>query len=329
MHPHLKNPPKNPRIVAWEITRRCNLRCIHCRADACEAQYENEFSTEECFRTIDTLAAFSKPMIIMTGGEPMMRPDIYEITRYATDKGLRVVMAPCGHLLTAETSQKLKDAGVMAISISLDAATAEKHNAFRGIPEAYEKTLAGLETAKAVGIPFQINTTVSKNNIDELPEILARSIELGASAQDFFFLVPTGRGKGIADLALEPDQRDAALKWIAEQSITAPLNIRTTCAPQYKAIWETIAAEYKPDAAPRISGCMGGRGFVFLSHTGDLQPCGFLELDCGNLRNADFDFEKVYKTEPGFSAMRKTHPFGECPARCFAHTGSIDNQHTL
>ena len=318
----MHKPGQNPVIIAWEITRRCELKCRHCRGAARDCEYADEFSTEECFKTVDALAGFSKPMIILTGGEPLMRDDIFDVARYATDKGCRVVLATCGHLLTADVTAKLKDSGVMAISVSLDAATAEAHNAFRGVAGAYEKTLAGLELLKAAGIPFQINTTVSQLNVAELPALLEQAIQLGAATIDFFFLVPTGRGSEIASLALDPVERDRVLEWIAAQARTAPIRVKTTCAPQYK--------KFLSDLCPPTSdlsrndpfrGCMGGRGFVFISHTGILQPCGFLDLPCGDLRAAGFDFENLYRQADVFKNMRTLNPFAGCPARAFARTG--------
>lgn len=322
MHPEEKK--KNPRIVAWEITRRCELKCRHCRGAARDCDYAGEFSTEECFKTIDALAALSKPMIILTGGEPLMRDDIFDVARYATDAGCRVVLATCGHLLTAGVARKLKESGVMAVSVSLDAASAEKHDAFRGIPGAYEKTVAALDHLKAAGIPFQINTTVSTLNVDELPQILETATALGASTLDFFFLVPTGRGSEIAELALDPEARDRALEWIARQAESAPIRVKTTCAPQYKKYLNselrTLNSEQSRNGTFR--GCMGGRGFVFISHTGILQTCGFLDLPCGDLRQADYDFETLYKNSDVFQNMRTLNPFAGCPARAYARTGN-------
>jgi MoaA/NifB/PqqE/SkfB family radical SAM enzyme len=308
------SPTRNPSVVAWEITRRCELKCRHCRGAARDCDYADELSTEECFKAINALAEFSRPMIILTGGEPLMRADIFDVANYATEKGCRVVLATCGHLVTPDVAAKLKAVGVMAVSLSLDAAAAEAHDAFRGIPGAYEKTLAGLEHLKTAGIPFQINTTVSKLNAAELPQILARAIELGAATMDFFFLVPTGRGSGIADLALHPEARDLALEWIAAQAQTAPIRIKTTCAPQYK--------KFLPSATRPFMGCMGGRGFVFISHTGILQTCGFLDLPCGDLRAEDFDFETLYRNAEVFKNMRTLNPFAGCPARAYARTGN-------
>ncbi len=309
----MHKPGKNPSIVAWEITRRCELKCKHCRGAARDCDYADEFSTEECFKTINALAAFSKPMIILTGGEPLMRTDIFEIARYATDKGCRVVFATCGHLVTPDIAAKLKASGVMAVSVSLDAATAKAHDVFRGVEGAYEKTVAGLALLKAQEIPFQINTTVSKLNVNELPRILEKAIELGAATLDFFFLVPTGRGSEIADLALDPAERDRALEWISAQAKTSPIRVKTTCAPQYK--------KFLPVDGPPFRGCMGGRGFVFISHTGILQTCGFLDLPCGELRSCNFNFEKLYRESEVFNNMRTLNPFAGCPARAYAQTG--------
>ena len=319
---------KNPLIIAWEITRRCELKCRHCRGAARDCDYAGEFSTRECFKTIDALAAFSKPMIILTGGEPLMRNDIFDVARYATEQGCRVVLATCGHLLTAEIAAKLRVASVMAVSVSLDAATAEAHDAFRGVLGAYGKTLAGIELLKDAGIPFQINTTVSTLNVNELPQILEKVIELGASTMDFFFLVPTGRGSEIANMALEPADRDRALEWIASKAKTSPIRVKTTCAPQYKKFFTADLCPPTSDL-PRngtFHGCMGGRGFVFISHTGILQTCGFLDLPCGDLRTADFDFGKLYNESVVFKNMRTLNPFAGCPARAYAKSGDYMNK---
>jgi MoaA/NifB/PqqE/SkfB family radical SAM enzyme len=324
-------PTRNSKlIVAWEITRRCALKCRHCRGAARDCNYADELSTAECFITVDALADFSEPMIILTGGEPLMRPDIFDVARYAVEKGCRVVLATCGHLLTPENSAKLKESGIMAVSVSLDSAAAETHNAFRGIKGAYEKTLAGLDCLKKAGISFQINTTVSKLNVDELPALLAQAVALGAATIDFFFLVPTGRGAQMVDLALNPAERDRALEWIAAQAETAPIRIKTTCAPQYNKFLSSDLCPPSSDLSRNgtFRGCMGGRGFVFISHTGILQPCGFLDLPCGDLRAAGFDFETLYRNAAVFKNMRTLNPFAGCPARAYARTGDYLKEET-
>jgi radical SAM protein with 4Fe4S-binding SPASM domain len=348
-----------PRVIAWETTRRCALRCKHCRGSARDEDYGGELSTDECLKVIDSIAAFSKPILILTGGEPMARDDIYTLARHASDAGLRVVMAPCGHLITPETARKLKDVGVMAISISIDGATPEAHDAFRGVPGAYERTIQGLQHAIDAGIPFQINTTITKQNVDDLPAIHDLAVRLGAAKFDVFFLVPTGRGSALRDLALSPAESEAALKWVLEKSRTSPMSIKITCAPHSVRIWDELGGGTSSQAIPAVgghpgghpggppgghgrppmspaTGCMAGDGFVFISHTGILQPCGFLDVASGDLRSVDLDFQRAYRESTVFGALWDKGGYegkcgacefletcGGCRARAFAKTGDF------
>lgn len=328
------------------------LHCRHCRGAARDEDYAGELSTAECLRVVDAIAAFATPMLILTGGEPMTRPDIYDIARYATDKGLRVAMAPCGHLITAATARQIKNAGVKAISISIDGATSESHDAFRGVPGAFARTMQGLEHARAAGIPFQINTTVTKLNLSELPMILSKAIALGAIAFDVFFLVPTGRGAALAGLEITPDEYERALEWIARTAEDAPIRVRTTCAPHYARVVRQLglgrrhAQEGHPGAAAgaaqadgaargQASGCMAGRGFIFISHTGLVQPCGFFDVACGDLRAEGFNLAGIYRESTVFTELRTPDGYegkcgrceykvvcGGCRARALAKTGS-------
>jgi len=354
---------KVPRVIAWEITRRCALACRHCRGSARDMQYEGEFTTEECIKTIDGIAALSKPILILTGGEPMYRPDIYDLASYATKQGLHVVMAPCGHLITPETARKLKESGVRAISISIDGSTEAAHDAFRGVPGAYTRTLAGLQHAIDAGIPFQLNTTVTKQNADDLPALLEQAVRLGAKTFDLFFLVPTGRGSELRDLEISPEKQEELLNWVYEADRDSPIRVKTTCAPHYARVQRIrrgqdlaagIISEPKPapgghphaagghahgiggGSAPYMSGgCMGGKGFVFISHTGILQPCGFLDVDSGNLRAVGYDFKKAYQESKVFNDLRNEDGYhgkcgvcsfryacGGCRARAYANSGS-------
>jgi len=288
-----------PRVLAWEVTRRCPLKCRHCRAAAADLAYAHELSTNECRRVIDSLAAAAPaPMIIWTGGEPMLRDDILELVAYATERGLRSVMAPCGMLVTAARLTALKEAGVMACSFSLDGPDAASHDAFRGVPGAYENVTRAMTVARAIGLPFQVNTTVSTLNLDRLEEIYARAVALGAAKLDLFFLVPVGRGKGLADYALSTAQTDQVLDWAFRKALAGPLAIKETCCPTAPARWSSFCADEPAVAATaaarhRPCGCLGGRGFAFLSHTGDLQTCGFIDTPCGNIRAFDCDFVRL------------------------------------
>lgn len=301
-------------VIAWETTRRCPLRCRHCRGAARDVPYAGELTTAEGLRLLRSLAQRGAPIVILTGGEPMARPDIYDLARAATDLGLGAVMAPCGPMLTAETAPRLAAAGIRRISISLDGATAATHDAFRGVDGAFDAAVRGLRCAADAGLDFQVNTTVTRLNAAELPRIAALAVALGAAALDFFFLVPTGRGEGLRDLAVSPAECESALEWIARAAASLPLRVKTTCAPQYARIAPRVWRE-TGGAPAAANGCMAGRGFVFVSHVGELQPCGFLDLPCGNLRAGDFDFWRLYDNSEVFQALRDPDGYrGKCGA---------------
>ena len=311
-HPHEATAHGgDPRIVAWEVTRRCPLACKHCRAGAQDHEYSGELSTDECYKVLDSLAGFTRPMIIWTGGEPMYRPDIIDLVKGASDRGVRSVMAPCGTLVEKDALSALKEAGVMACSFSVDGATAASHDAFRGVAGAFENIIRAMRIANDIGMPFQVNATVSKLNKDELPSIRDLAIAAGARALDLFFLVPVGRGKGVGDLALSPAETEEVLHWTFEMDKAGPISVRETCAPQAVRIWHQGGRIGK-----KPSGCMGGKGFVFISHTGILQPCGFLDVPSGDLRSVNFDFKKAYLASPVFSDLKKSDQFGGGCGRC-------------
>ncbi|MDP8255789.1 MAG: heme b synthase [Candidatus Alcyoniella australis] len=330
-----------PRLIAWEVTRSCVLECMHCRAAACKGPYAGELDTDQIKAVMDDIASFAKPIIILTGGEPMLRDDILEITRYGASLGLRMVMAPCGMLLTEKKAKEFKDAGIQRISISLDGPDAKSHDAFRGVVGAFDGAMTAIENAKKVGLEFQINTTVSKVNLDRLPEILDLSVSLGAVAFHPFLLVPTGRGKQMADLAITPEQYEETLVWIYERRGDLPLNFKPTCAPHYyrifrqkeRAAGRSVTVEtHGMDAMSK--GCMGGLSFAFISHVGKVQMCGFAEEEAGDLLQSGLSFKKIwresefflklrdwenYKGKCGYCEFRKV--CGGCRARAFAATG--------
>lgn len=340
-HHHPKSPAKGPslRLVAWEITRNCNLSCVHCRAAATMGPYEGELDTQAGFQLIDQIKAVGDPIIILTGGEPLLRPDIFEIARYGTDRGLRVVMAPNGTLITEDTAEKMAAAGIKRISISLDGATREVHDRFRGVQGAFQGALQGIDRAKKAGIEFQINTTITKSNLDQIAAIQKLAIKLGAVAHHIFLLVPTGRGKYIVDKEINAMEYEETLNWFYDQREITPLQLKATCAPHYyrilrqnskrdgkKVTFETHGL----DAVTR--GCLGGIGFCFISHTGIVQPCGFLDLNCGDITQKPFqeiwndseifrnlrDFDSL-KGKCGVCEYRKV--CGGCRARAFEATG--------
>ena len=334
-------PENAPSVIAWETTRRCHLSCRHCRGAARNEDYAGELTIEEGMRLIDALAEMGGPILILTGGEPMSRPDIYELARHGADSGLRVVMAPCGELLNEDTASCLKAAGVQALSISIDGPDREAHDRFRGMPGAFDSALGGIEHARNAGLRFQVNTTVTKLNAESLPEIYRLALELGAGGFDAFFLVPTGRGAALKELALSPDEQERALTWLADTAVASPIRVKATCAPQYARIIRERGGSATGGHGGHSAqgGCMAGDGFVFISHRGILQPCGFLDVPCGDLRAGDFDFRRLYEESVVFNALRRPDdyagrcgvceyrvPCGGCRARAYADCGDILGQ---
>jgi MoaA/NifB/PqqE/SkfB family radical SAM enzyme len=187
------------RLVAWETTRSCNLSCVHCRAAAHNGPYEGELDTQASFVLLDQIAKVGSPIIILTGGEPLLRPDIFDIASYGTKKGLRMVMAVNGTLVTKDIAHKMVDSGIKRISVSLDGADKNFHDKFRCVDGAFDGAMEGIENAKSVGLEFQINTTITRANLDQIPKILETAERLGAAAHHIFLLVPTGRGKYMMD----------------------------------------------------------------------------------------------------------------------------------
>ena len=313
--------PHTLRMIAWEVTRGCNLACVHCRASSKYGPYEDELDTARCLKLIDEIAAFSSPVIILTGGEPYFREDIFEIASYGTQKGLRMVLATNGTLVTDEIARRTIDAGVQRVSISLDGPDAASHDAFRGVTGAFEGAMAGIEAFKRAGMEFQINTTITRLNLGRMEDIYEMAIRIGAVAHHIFLLVPTGRGREMVDQEISAEDYEEALGWFYEQGFTTPIQLKATCAPQYYRIFHQRKKERNGERHVTESplhtmtrGCMGGSSFCFISHTGQVQPCGFLEIDCGQIREAGF--EEIWNESRIFNDLRDLGKYkGKC-GRC-------------
>ncbi|MDP3182511.1 MAG: radical SAM protein, partial [Desulfobaccales bacterium] len=283
------------RLLAWEVTRRCNLACLHCRAAAGLGPYPGELTTAEGTALLDDLAAMGQVVVILTGGEPLLREDIYDLTAHGAELGLRMVMAVNGTLLTPAIAARLKEAGIQRLSISLDGATAASHDLLRAVDGAFEGALAGIEACREAGLPFQINTTITRPNLKELPAIFELAISLNAAAHHVFVLVPTGRGELIRDQLLTPQEYEETLRWLLDRQREGRLFIKPTCAPQYYRLWRQDARDRGEKVTPAThgleamtKGCLGGQGFAFVSYRGEVQPCGYLELMDGNIRETPF-----------------------------------------
>jgi len=338
-HPHTP-PPHTIRLVAWEITRRCNLSCKHCRAVAEDHPYDNELDTQASFRLLEQIKEVGEPIIILTGGEPLLREDIFDIAAYGTKLGLRMVMAPNGTLITEDSAKKMKDSGIKRISVSLDGSTPETHDAFRGLENAFENAIRGIKIARQAGIEFQINTTITKTNLDQIPKILKLAENLGAVAHHIFLLVPTGRGKYIADSEINAQEYEETLNWFYDQREKTSLQLKATCAPHYYRILRQRAKEdgkkitfetHGLDAVTR--GCLAGTGFCFISHVGRVQTCGFLDVECGDITKQTF--KDVWKNSQVFNTLRDFSTLeskcgicefkkvcGGCRARAYEATGN-------
>jgi heme b synthase len=340
-HPHQTDKGASLRLVAWETTRNCNLACIHCRASATTGPHSGELDTSEALKLLDQIAEIAKPIVILTGGEPLLREDIFDIAAYGTQKGLRMVMAPNGTLVTEDIAKKLIDAGIKRISISLDGASPQSHDSFRKVKGAFEGAVNAMKIAHRVGLEFQVNTTITKTNLEQIPKIQELAVKLGAVAHHIFLLVPTGRGKYIVDTEISAAEYEKTLNWFYDQRDKTPLDLKATCAPHYYRILRQRAGKegksvsfntHGLDAVTR--GCLGGIGFCFVSHRGDVQPCGFLTADCGNVRQ--HSFAEIWRDSDVFNALRnydklkgKCGPCefkrvcGGCRARAYEATGDF------
>ncbi|MEW6665530.1 MAG: heme b synthase [Thermodesulfobacteriota bacterium] len=341
--PHAGQCPGSftPRLVAWELTRSCNLNCVHCRAAAHRGPYGGELESAECFRILDEIAQVSRPIVILTGGEPLLREDVWEIARHGSDLGLRMVMATNAVLITPGIVDKMRSSGIQRVSVSLDSATETGHDAFRKVPGAFRGALAGIEALKQGGMEFQINTTVTRHNVQEVAKIVDLAVELGAVAHHLFLLVPTGRAREMVNQEVGAAEYEELLHWFYETGRRVAIHLKATCAPHYYRILRQEAhrrgekvdvATYGLDAVTR--GCLGGTSFCFISHRGTVQPCGYLELACGDLRKDSFvevwNRSEVFKRLRDFTAYRGKcgkceylRFCGGCRARAYEKTGDF------
>jgi len=330
-----------PRLIFWELTSACNLKCIHCRARPTEQASPEELTTAEGKCLIDRIVSFADPVLVLSGGEPLVRPDVFEISAYAASKGLRTALATNGTLITPEAARRIKDSGIRRVSVSIDGAAAASHDEFRQIPGAFDEAWQGTENLKAVGVPFQINTTVTRHNVKEVPDILNLAVERGAVALHVFLLVPTGCGKEIADQEMiDPQEYERVLNWLYDRSKDTKIGLKATCAPHYFRIIRQRAKEEGIRIAPEThgfeamtKGCLAGSGVCFVSRAGEVYPCGYLPVSAGNIRRQHlreiWDNAEVFKVLRDENNLRGKCGYCEfrricmgCRARAYASTGN-------
>jgi len=358
----------SPRLIFWEVTKGCNLRCIHCRASATELSSSSDLSTATALGIIDQIAAAGNPILVLSGGEPLYRSDIFQLARYGSDRGLRVALATNGTLVTREVARMIVDSGVRRVSISLDGADALTHDSFRGIPGAFDAAVQALRNLKALGMSVQINMTIARHNARQLPEVLELAKRLGADALHTFLLVPVGCGVDIAaEQMVAPEDYEKMLNWFYDRSLEGGIELKATCAPHYfRVVRQRRAAERRgtngerkaaepakekpilgtigpmemampgstgvviqyPGAArggrpggahsghpgdmnAMTKGCLAGTGVCFISHEGEIYPCGYLPVVAGDLRRQSF--VEIWEKSLVFEQLRDT---GNLKGKC-------------
>ena len=291
-------------IVSWNTTNACNMYCDHCYRDAgCKA--EEELSTAEAKTLLEQIARAGFKIMIFSGGEPLMRPDIVELVAYAASLGLRPVFGTNGTLITLEMAQKLKAAGAMGMGISLDSMDREKHNKFRKFPGAWEGAVQGMRNCRAAGLPFQIHTTVMEWNNHELEALTDFAVAEGAVAHHFFFLVPTGRAKTIEAESLRAEAYEDTLTRIMKKQQEVDIELKPTCAPQFL----RIAAQMGMKTRFR-RGCLAGTAYCIISPRGKVQPCAYLNMELGDVRQTPFD--EIWKNSEVLNKLRTLEYSGGC-----------------
>ena len=325
--PNLPNTLYNdaPRIVIWEMTRACALACRHCRAEAIPHRNPGELTTSEAFALVDQVAHCGDPIFVLTGGDPLMRDDIYKVVEYATNKGLRVAVSPSATgRLRPEALASLSRAGCKRISLSIDAATEEEHDRFRGVKGSWKRTIDGAHWARENGLQLQINTTISHYNHETIWGLIPTLESLDVALWSLFFIVPTGRAQ-IEDV-LSAEETEEVFRKLYAVSKTLPFPVKTTEAPHYRRFVAQKQAQMPPRERPSFDklrmtndgmpwlafpAISDGKGFVFISHTGEICPSGFLPYVVGNVRQDGL--LDVYRNDPIMQRLRAPETFsGKC-----------------
>ncbi len=309
---------KKPRIVAFEVTRRCKMNCIHCRASA-QSDFADDLTTEQCKKIIKSVADYNKCVLIFTGGEPFERNDIFELIDFAIFSGLPVSLATCGYNFDEKIAERLKKAGILTLSFSLDSDNAKEHDNFRQTEGAFEKTLKAIDIAKKTGLKFQINTTVTKLNFKKLAALAKLSETLGAYCFNPFMLVPAGRGKELSDIALSPREYEETLKTVAKLKTQSDIDVRFTCAPRFAPVFRNLY----PASKKKSFGCLAAGDFTFISHAGDVQTCGFLPISAGNILKTD-NFGSIWEKSDFLNSIRQKKFSGKLARRSLSVLHSLD-----
>lgn len=334
-----------PFVVIWEMTQACDLACLHCRASAQPSRDPRELSTNEAKRLMDTIRTMGPPLFVLTGGDPLKRPDTIALVEYGTSIGLRVALTPSGTpLMTPPVLASLRDAGLARLAVSLDGSNAAIHDRFRGVPGSFEWSVRMLHAARELGLSTQVNTTISSNNLDDVEPLIALMGELGIALWSVFVVVPTGRGR--VDQLPSAEELERVFNRLYDASRTTSFDIKSTAAPHFRRVVLQRQREERRagnatgssadggDGIGRARGVNDGNGFVFVSHRGDIFPSGFMPVSAGNIRTHDLG--DVYRNDPLFQSLRNADLLeGKCGAceyrwvcggsrsRAYAMTGNV------
>jgi radical SAM protein with 4Fe4S-binding SPASM domain len=324
-------------VISWNVTRRCNEHCAHCYIHAGpNALTDDELTTAECFRVMDEIHAVSPDaMLILTGGEPLLRPDIFDLSRYATDAGFMVVMGTNGVLITARVARKMAAAGVRGVAVSIDSLDSAVHDGFRGYSGAWRNSVRGMEVLRAAGLPFLVQTTVTRENIAEVPDLIEWASAQGAKVFNLYFLVPTGRGAFMSTVT--PEEHEDLMRRLLELQprYAGRMLINAKCAPHFqRVLWESDANHPLLKAFVGAGACPAGMQYMGIRPNGDMTPCPYLPVYGGNLRSQSFAaiwyesevFQRIRQRDAlggrcgpcEFSAM-----CGGCRARAYGLSGDF------
>jgi len=331
-----------PKWIEWEITRRCNQKCVHCRSSSEMLVSEHpDFPTEEAYRVIDDIAGYAKPVIVLSGGEPLLRKDVFDIAKYGTEKGLRMCLATNGMLVTEEMAVKIKAANIRMVSLSLDGSTAEVHDDFRSQKGAFDGVINAARLFNAHGIKFLINSSFTKRNQEEIPKVYKLAKELGATAWYMFMIVPTGRGEDIMNELISKEDYEEILDWHYQmEKDEKDLLVRPTCAPHYYRIvlqkqkeeGEKIERRTLSFSTGGAKGCIAGQVICLIDVDGNVLPCSYFPKSAGNVREQSF--KDIWENSELFKDMRDFKKYkdkcgsceyvgvcGGCRARAYAVSG--------
>jgi heme b synthase len=320
-----------PRLLFWETTAGCNLECIHCRRlDVSKQLMQNDMTTQEAFDFVDDLAGFAKPILVLSGGEPLFRPDIFAIARHAQSRGLTVALATNGTLINETVARAIVDAGIQRVAISIDGADETTHDNFRKQAGSLAAAMNGFRNLKCLGMSMQINCTVTKHNVHQVETLYRQAIEMGADALHLFMLVPVGCGVQIAESSMLPAEKyEEVLNWMYDKSKLGELHMKATCAPHYFRVMKQRGVEERRAGHPghaaghstathrgthpqgmaaMTKGCLAGSAICFVSHTGEVFPCGYLPVSAGNVKRQRFG--EIWERSEVFGHLRNDDELG-------------------